>query len=74
MTFISLIFFGYSNCVHCLNFREASGSEAGETAPLQFENPSYHSDDLTMDGQAIAMTEKSVVQTVNDVHSSDEEA
>ena len=74
MIFYHVDFFWYSIYVHFLNFREISESEAGESAPLQFENPSYHSDDLAMDGQAIAMTEKSVVQTPSDVHSSDEEA
>ena len=37
-------------------FRGRSGSEAGERAPLQFDNPSYHTDDAVM-GQEIAMSE-----------------
>ena len=37
--------------------RGRSGSEAGESAPLQFDNPSYHTED-GLNGQVIQMSEK----------------
>ena len=45
-------------------FRGRSGSEVAESAPLQFDNPSYHTDDVTM-AQEITMSERETPSLTN---------
>ena len=48
-----------------LLLRESSGSETGESSPLHFQNPSYHTEEVTV-GQEIAMSEHEMQLAGND--------